>query len=349
MRNWGFGKGTLKGPFGGTTEDRAVYTCRCFDRSDALRFWIVQLHRFLVTATLSLAVACSSAGVTVLFVKDVNFCSKYHELSCGRYQISTAMAFITCLLPAKTSLLMFLLLCFDDDQQSLPGLITASFLLQNHLSVPEHVEKLVDSITGLNFFCCISNNLYFYRHDIQLCLTFDYVPASRKMLHVLDSSSCTKTTRLALLTFVIFGRADARWFARLTLLQPEQKHNSGNHTLPAEQAIHRPTQQQDRGIGLDATRSRRRGADQLSLDDRQHRFALYNKATREMVGFSCRCEGCMLSGSRRENPSHPFPCRFAPKSPVSPLRLASSSPSTHLRRFDAAEVFLGGETDRERK
>ncbi|CAD5188038.1 unnamed protein product [Musa acuminata subsp. malaccensis] len=63
-----------------------------------------------VTATLSLAAACSSAGVTVLFVKDVNFCSKYHEFSCGRYQISTAMAFITCLLPAKTSLLMFWIL-----------------------------------------------------------------------------------------------------------------------------------------------------------------------------------------------------------------------------------------------
>ncbi|URE18771.1 Transcription initiation factor TFIID subunit A [Musa troglodytarum] len=287
MRNWGFGKGTLKGPFGGTTEDRAVYTCRCFDRSDALRFWIVQLHRFLVTATLSLAVACSSAGVTVLFVKDVNFCSK------------------------------FLLLCFDDDQQSLPGLITASFLLQNHLSVPEHVEKLVAGAGAGG--------------DVEKPL----IPEDdRSPLESLSS------------------RTYGCWEACGILLkgkEGEGKHNSGNHTLPAEQAIHRPTQQQDRGIGLDATRSRRRGADQLSLDDRQHRFALYNKATREMVGFSCRCEGCMLSGSRRENPSHPFPCRFAPKSPVSPLRLASSSPSTHLRRFDAAEVFLGGETDRERK
>ncbi|CAL9105095.1 unnamed protein product [Musa textilis] len=189
MRNWGFGKGTLKGPFGGTTEDRAVYTCRCFDRSDALRFWIVQLHRFLVTATLSLAVACSSAGVTVLFVKDIPnlHCNGFYHMFVARQNFAANVL---------------------DPGICLTILLTTCSMMKQH--------------NGLNFFCCISNNLYFYRHDIQLCLTFVYVPASRKMLHVLDSSSCTKTTRLALLTFVIFGRADARWFARLTLLQPEQ-------------------------------------------------------------------------------------------------------------------------------
>ncbi|WOL09293.1 CASP-like protein 5B3 [Canna indica] len=63
-----------------------------------------------VTATLSLAAACSSAGVTVLFVKDLNFCEKYHQFSCGRFQISIAMAFVTWLLVAKSSLVMFWIL-----------------------------------------------------------------------------------------------------------------------------------------------------------------------------------------------------------------------------------------------
>ncbi|CAL9205491.1 CASP-like protein 5B3 [Musa acuminata AAA Group] len=63
-----------------------------------------------VTATLTLAAACSSAGVVVLFVSDVHFCKKYPQLSCGMYQISIAMAFITWLLVAKSSLVMFWIL-----------------------------------------------------------------------------------------------------------------------------------------------------------------------------------------------------------------------------------------------
>ncbi|KAK8928223.1 hypothetical protein KSP39_PZI017665 [Platanthera zijinensis] len=63
-----------------------------------------------VTATLSLAAACSSAGVTLLFSKDVGFCSLYPLLSCRKYEISIALAFITWLLIAVSSLFMFWLL-----------------------------------------------------------------------------------------------------------------------------------------------------------------------------------------------------------------------------------------------
>ncbi|XP_074587529.1 CASP-like protein 5B3 [Curcuma longa] len=63
-----------------------------------------------VTATLSLAAACSSAGVIVLFMRDVSFCRKYPQLSCGRFQTSIAMAFVTWFLVAKSSLAMFWIL-----------------------------------------------------------------------------------------------------------------------------------------------------------------------------------------------------------------------------------------------
>ncbi|THU63849.1 hypothetical protein C4D60_Mb01t20170 [Musa balbisiana] len=63
-----------------------------------------------VTAALSLAAACSSAGVTVLFARDTDFCKAYPQFSCGRYQISTTMAFITWLLVATSSLVMFWIL-----------------------------------------------------------------------------------------------------------------------------------------------------------------------------------------------------------------------------------------------
>lgn len=75
---------------------------------------LIDLNRYpnlmQVTATLTLAAACSSAGVVVLFVRDVHFCKKYPQLSCGMYQISIAMAFITWLLVAKSSLVMFWIL-----------------------------------------------------------------------------------------------------------------------------------------------------------------------------------------------------------------------------------------------
>nr|DAD26531.1 TPA_asm: hypothetical protein HUJ06_027999 [Nelumbo nucifera] len=63
-----------------------------------------------VTATLSLAAACSSAGVTVLYARDLNFCKTQPLLPCSRFQISVALAFITWVLIAISSLIMFWLL-----------------------------------------------------------------------------------------------------------------------------------------------------------------------------------------------------------------------------------------------
>ncbi|XP_043710089.1 CASP-like protein 5B2 [Telopea speciosissima] len=60
-----------------------------------------------VTATLSLAAACSSAGVTVLFTRDLDFCKLLSHVSCGRFQISVALAFVTWFLIAVSSLVMF--------------------------------------------------------------------------------------------------------------------------------------------------------------------------------------------------------------------------------------------------
>ncbi|KAG1337825.1 CASP-like protein 5B3 [Cocos nucifera] len=63
-----------------------------------------------VTAILSLAAACSSAAVTVLFTRDSDFCRMILQLSCGKFEISIALAFITWLLIAISSLVMFWLL-----------------------------------------------------------------------------------------------------------------------------------------------------------------------------------------------------------------------------------------------
>lgn len=63
-------------------------------------------HLMQLTATLLLAAACSSAGVTVLFLRDVDICKKNPELSSVRYTISVAMAFAAWLLVAKSSLVM---------------------------------------------------------------------------------------------------------------------------------------------------------------------------------------------------------------------------------------------------
>ncbi|XP_042511427.1 CASP-like protein 5B1 [Macadamia integrifolia] len=60
-----------------------------------------------VTASLSLAAACSSAGVTVLFTRDLDFCRVQPHISCGRFQISVALAFITWFFIAVSSLVMF--------------------------------------------------------------------------------------------------------------------------------------------------------------------------------------------------------------------------------------------------
>ncbi|RZS26569.1 hypothetical protein BHM03_00059925, partial [Ensete ventricosum] len=120
-----------------TTEDRAVRLRRGFHWGYGLRIRVFQLYRFLVptllwslglacldvyalkikrdlhnpvTATLSLAAACSSAGVTVLFARDVHFCRTIPQFSCGRFEISVAFAFVTWLLISLSSLVMFWLL-----------------------------------------------------------------------------------------------------------------------------------------------------------------------------------------------------------------------------------------------
>uniref|UniRef100_A0A0D6QRQ2 CASP-like protein n=1 Tax=Araucaria cunninghamii TaxID=56994 RepID=A0A0D6QRQ2_ARACU len=63
-----------------------------------------------VTATLSLAAACSTAGVTVLFDNDLSYCDQIH---CHRYQLSAAMAFLSWLLVGISSLLTFWLLASE--------------------------------------------------------------------------------------------------------------------------------------------------------------------------------------------------------------------------------------------
>ncbi|KAK9668740.1 hypothetical protein RND81_13G082800 [Saponaria officinalis] len=62
-----------------------------------------------VTATLSLAAACSSAGIVVLYSHDLGFCKK-HYYPCAKYELSVTFAFITWFLIALSSHLMFWLL-----------------------------------------------------------------------------------------------------------------------------------------------------------------------------------------------------------------------------------------------
>ncbi|KAE9610994.1 hypothetical protein Lalb_Chr07g0193011 [Lupinus albus] len=63
-----------------------------------------------VTATLSLAAACSSAGIVVLYASDLNFCSIHKTLPCNRYKVSVAMAFITWIFTAMSSHVMIWIL-----------------------------------------------------------------------------------------------------------------------------------------------------------------------------------------------------------------------------------------------
>ncbi|KAF7851487.1 hypothetical protein BT93_L3831 [Corymbia citriodora subsp. variegata] len=63
-----------------------------------------------VTATLSLAAACSSAGVIVLYSRDLNFCRAQTHLPCARFQLSVALAFCTWALIAMSSHVMFWIL-----------------------------------------------------------------------------------------------------------------------------------------------------------------------------------------------------------------------------------------------
>ncbi|KAG2690646.1 hypothetical protein I3843_09G194300 [Carya illinoinensis] len=63
-----------------------------------------------VTATLTLAAACSSAGIIVLYSRDLGFCKDQHHLPCKKFQISVAFAFITWALTAISSHVMFWIL-----------------------------------------------------------------------------------------------------------------------------------------------------------------------------------------------------------------------------------------------
>ncbi|PIA54607.1 hypothetical protein AQUCO_00900876v1 [Aquilegia coerulea] len=63
-----------------------------------------------VTATLSLAAACSSAGVLELYIRDFELCKAHPELGCDGFQISTGLAFITWSLVAISSLVMIRML-----------------------------------------------------------------------------------------------------------------------------------------------------------------------------------------------------------------------------------------------
>ncbi|MBA0818938.1 hypothetical protein Gohar_021912 [Gossypium harknessii] len=63
-----------------------------------------------VTAMLSLAAACSSAGVIVLYARDLDFCRVQTRLPCNQFEISIILAFITWVLVAMSSHVMFWIL-----------------------------------------------------------------------------------------------------------------------------------------------------------------------------------------------------------------------------------------------
>ncbi|XP_076904763.1 CASP-like protein 5B1 [Bidens hawaiensis] len=63
-----------------------------------------------VTAILSLAAACSSAGVMVVFIKDTNICRLPSALACNTFQVSIVLAFVAWFLLAVSSYVMFWLL-----------------------------------------------------------------------------------------------------------------------------------------------------------------------------------------------------------------------------------------------
>ncbi|KAJ0726554.1 putative casparian strip membrane protein [Helianthus annuus] len=58
-----------------------------------------------VTATLSLAAASSSAGITILYINDLGGCSVREE--CQKYQLAVALAFLSWITIGISSLIMF--------------------------------------------------------------------------------------------------------------------------------------------------------------------------------------------------------------------------------------------------
>ncbi|KAL3536440.1 hypothetical protein ACH5RR_004901 [Cinchona calisaya] len=63
-----------------------------------------------VTATLSLAAACSSAGIAVLYAKDLKYCKGPMQHPCSKYELSIILSFITWCLIAMSSHVMFWIL-----------------------------------------------------------------------------------------------------------------------------------------------------------------------------------------------------------------------------------------------
>ncbi|KAL6610328.1 hypothetical protein ACP70R_035491 [Stipagrostis hirtigluma subsp. patula] len=63
-----------------------------------------------VTSILSYAASCSAGGVVVLFKRDVLFCRRYPQLPCGRYELATALAFLSWSFSATSAVIMFWLL-----------------------------------------------------------------------------------------------------------------------------------------------------------------------------------------------------------------------------------------------
>ncbi|KAE8687269.1 CASP-like protein 5B1 [Hibiscus syriacus] len=63
-----------------------------------------------VTTMLSLAATCSSAGVIVMYARDLDFCRAQSHLPCSQFEISIILAFITWILVAMSSHVMFWIL-----------------------------------------------------------------------------------------------------------------------------------------------------------------------------------------------------------------------------------------------
>ncbi|XP_047325439.1 CASP-like protein 5B1 [Impatiens glandulifera] len=60
-----------------------------------------------VTAILSLAAACSSGGVVIVFSKDTNLCHAGLHLACSMFQIAVGLAFVSWFLLALSSGILF--------------------------------------------------------------------------------------------------------------------------------------------------------------------------------------------------------------------------------------------------
>jgi hypothetical protein len=83
----------------------------CFVMSIYVMVRVTIVQNLQVTAALSLAAACSSAGITVLYTKDTDFC-KHPQLTlhCGKFQIAVVFAFIAWALVAVSYHVMFWIL-----------------------------------------------------------------------------------------------------------------------------------------------------------------------------------------------------------------------------------------------